>query len=166
MADPFTQIHDKLWQMVDEHTTLDSLVKPGNRIKLDENAPIKETLNRGDVPELILRPLGGSPNGPLIVNSHQWELTVRFDWVLTSGSYIIGDRLFPVTWQLLRLMALFQQQKGTLQWNSSSYVKGMTLTGWETGEQQPNHNRGLGGFASVLPFELLLRFSNDLIEEP
>ena len=141
------------------------MVKPGNRIKLEDNDPIKPVLNRGDVPELLLRPLGGSPNGPLLVTSDQWELIVRFDWILTTGSYIPTKVLYPVTWQLLRVMAKFQQEKGSLTWNDQPYIKHMALTGWETGEQQPERNRGLGGFASVLPFESKLRFAHSLIEE-
>ena len=163
MTDPFSLTYDHLWSLVEADSELAEFVKPGNRIRLDKHDPLKRAIGAGDVPELVLRPLGGADH-PLNVTSNQFELNPRWDWVITSGDYLITKKLFPVQWRLFIVMAKFQKASGALTFNEKPFIKNVTLTSHESGDVRPESNRGLQGYISVLAFELKCRFDKSLLE--
>jgi hypothetical protein len=58
-VDPYTQVLNRLWDILEAQSAFTSIVKAGNRIKFtsqDGLNPIKETIAAGDVPEVVIEP--------------------------------------------------------------------------------------------------------------
>lgn len=166
MSDPFSIVHDHLWSLVEADTVLSGptgLIKPGNRIKLKTHDPLKQAIADSDTPELLLRPIGGADN-LLQVTSNQFELNPKFDWIISTGNYIICERLFPVTWQLFLVMAKFRQNMGVPQFAGAPFIKQVTITSHEAGDVRAESNRGLQGYVSLISFELMCRFNRSLLD--
>ena len=58
-TDPWTQVLNRLWAILEANAAFAALVKPGNRIKFTDTAnqnPIKENIQAGDLPEVTIEP--------------------------------------------------------------------------------------------------------------
>jgi len=103
-TDPFTQIHDKLWETLEDDETFCSLVDAGNRIKYSrtKERPRKNERMSADMPEVTIIPEGGSID--LHLTSHAVIMTRRFTIVLQSGSLRANLQLYPLEWQVLKIL--------------------------------------------------------------
>lgn len=128
--DPFTQVHDALWAMVVADQTLcgDStatpptygLIRPGNRIKSDtDKGPVDRTLREADVPRLYLKPKNGVMRP--VQDSHKGTILHLLDWVLVTGDARPKELLYPIQWQLYRIMYAARTTLGALTWNSKVF---------------------------------------------
>lgn len=162
MSDPFSAVYNHLWGLAEANTWIADNVKKHNRIKFDQEEPIKKTVGDGDIPELVLHPIGGAEQ-PLQLTSNQFEIKPRFQWLLTTGDYFVKKRLFPMSWNLYLVMATFRANMGAVQWNSQSFVKQVSILSNETGDVNAEQNRGIGGYSAVLSFELTCRFNKSIL---
>ena len=162
MDDPFTAIYDRLWALVRDR--MSTLVDKGNRIIFDGTAsPLKSSVQHQDLPELILSPTGGTSASE--VTSSQFEITPQYQWLLSTGSYDIRKKLFPLQWHLHLLMMYFRRTAGTVQFDGRSFIKDVRLLNQVTGDSNPEANRGIKGFSTLLVFECLCRFPRSLIDD-
>lgn len=156
MADPLTDIHNFAWATMDSAIAAD-VVAPGNRIKLDDRADIKSRVQDSDLPELILMPRSGVGN--LTSTSSSVSFDVTFDWLLTTGDYRVSYRLYPVIWELYKAMSTLQRTINTL-----SFVVSATFDSTSFGESDPERNRGIRGFSSVMSFTVKCKFNKDNLD--
>ena len=156
-TDPFTLVYNRLWELVEATPEFTDMVKVKNRIKLTGLAsdPMKNEVNDGDLPEVILSFQGLIGN--LHSTSHTTSFDVRYNWVVSTGSRLVDTRLFPLQWALCIAMAKW----GTLTaltWSGSTFVKDMSSVAFDAGESNVERNRGITGWSTLWTVELKLIF--------
>jgi hypothetical protein len=158
VADPITTIHDFAWSVVDAEIASD-VIKPGNRIRFTDRDELKSSIQDSDLPELILQPR--SSIGNLTSTSSAVSMDLTFDWLMTTGDYRVSYRLYPVLWELFKAMSVLQRTINTLQHNSQKFVVGAFFDSNSIGESDPERNRGIRGFSTVLSFTVRCKFNKD-----
>ncbi|RLC38158.1 hypothetical protein DRH27_02970 [Candidatus Falkowbacteria bacterium] len=105
VTDPFSEIHDAIWTLIEANTTLAGLVKTGNRIKLDGKNydPFKSKHSNNDFPEIIIIPSGGQYQP--VATSDDGKLVQNFDLLLNDGDLVATRKYFPVKWQIIKTFA-------------------------------------------------------------
>lgn len=147
MNNPFNEIYDRLWEILEQHPQLVDLVKAGNRIKwgglsptLDEDPKAKAVRQAGDLPELEIIPIATDP--------HLWGTSSSHLFVFQYGLRIRTDRLQidvdrginAIKWQVLRAFA----RAGPNPFDKFAYGVTMELQGWQEGpdpEDDPDADR-------------------------
>lgn len=159
MSDPFSIMYDSLIASVESA----EFIQPGNLIKLNKVNPLKTSIVAGDTPELILRLTSGT--SPLTASSSEWESTIQWEWILTTGSYLVKDILFPNLWSLWIATGKWAKNTaGGLQFDSRTFIKNVAITDNTTGESNPEANRAIKGFVSLMTIECRCRFQRSLFE--
>ncbi len=160
MANPFIQTYDALWALAEESDLLTSLVKVGNRIKLNKvrpGSPIKDEVSQADLPELVLVATSGQPN---LRSTSSSSMTIRsYDWLVSTGDMSVSNKLLPVEWALFCAMANWPAILGALTWQGKSFIKRANFTGVSTGFSDPERNRGIAGWSSIWSVEVEMHFS-------
>lgn len=156
-------VYDSLWALAEGSSLLTSLVKPGNRIKFNQNSPrvrrdpIKREISTSDLPELILVSTGMSAN--LHQTSTSSSCTRNYEWIIATGDLIIVNTLLPVEWALFAAMANWKTIISSLQWNGHSFVKRANMTSVDNGLTDPERNRGIRGWSALWRCEVEMHFS-------
>lgn len=106
MDDPFTQIHRKLWEVVETYEPLVALVKSGNRINFVKEGPDvdprKTGISYSDSPELMLIP--DFFESSFDIDNTQSEITRTFNWVIRTTRAKLNTGLYPVEWELFKAL--------------------------------------------------------------
>lgn len=160
MADPLSTVYDALWTLMEGNTTLASLVKPGNRIKFNQQrpeSPVKDQVSEADLPELMLVVSSIEPNMQATSNSSSLEVT--FDWVLSTGDMSVLRKLLPVTWYLYCAMTNWNTILTALTWNGREFVKRCEALTANTGLADPERNRGIVGWSCLWSCKVLMYFT-------
>lgn len=129
--DPFTQVYDALWRMLEAHKGFTGLVRISNRIKLSGSShdPTKNFPAAADLPEVRVIPAGGNPH--IQRTSDSGSVVKRFEIQLATGQLRVdqegvdslGAAIFPIEWELLRALHGWQSVLGVLTWNGKTFVK-------------------------------------------
>jgi len=103
ITDPFTQIYNAIWTILENHDGITKRVRLKNRIKLSgrDPDPYKSTVLDGDLPELLLEPSGG---GGFLWTSSGLQITTTFQLRLAAGDLRIQKQLFPIKWEIIRAL--------------------------------------------------------------
>ena len=121
ITDPFTQIYDAIWKILENHKGVTKKVRLKNRIKLsgvDPN-PYKNTVLDADLPELLLEPTGG---GGFAWTSTGLQMASNFQLRLAAGDLRVHKQLFPIKWEIIRAL---KQTRTNL---DLSFVKNVEIT--------------------------------------
>jgi len=159
---PFLLVYDALWDMVASRADLDALVKLGNRIRFDKDAPatpMKTAIAAGDMPELVLAGAGMSCN--LHVASNACQVRKRYQWLCSTGEMRI-EKLQSVQWMLACATIDWQTILTRLQWPEDSgrgFVKRTSLLDASEGFSDPQRNRGIVGWSFVWGCEVEMWFA-------
>ena len=126
-ADPFTMIHQALWDLVRANERLMDLIRSGNQVDYagDSRSPEKDTMISADLPELRLVPLGGTAH--LRRTTHSTSITRRFAFQLHSGSQQVDKMLFPIEWELLCSLTEWTTYLGQLLWDGEKFAIRMSV---------------------------------------
>lgn len=137
MNNPFTEVYDRLWEILEDFSDLTDLVKAGNRIKhggreatVDEDSA-KSARMAGDLPELELVPVGTA--------LHLWATSSSHELVLQYGLQVRTDRLQidvagginAIKWQLLRAV----RAAGRNPFSGLGYGVEMRMLPWSEGSE-------------------------------
>lgn len=126
--DPFRQIHDTLWYLLEQHSGFTALVPAGNRIKHAEGFedadrdrdPGKRAGMSADYPEVRIVSSGGK--------AHQYRSSSRsscrkdFQIQVRTGEQQTG-LLFRVEWEILRAMMDWLDYIEHLEWHDNRFAK-------------------------------------------
>jgi len=164
-ADPFTFLVDALWEVLEGNTDFASLVSSPNRIKLDSKfQPFKKALVEASVPEVTILPAGkrffdeNDCSGATVVQ--------KLHITITSGLKNTSS-LFPVEWVIAQAIytALNADTDNLYDelWESEKIIKSVQFFDLEEGLSYDDLNRDLKGWAAILPIEVKLRFSAELL---
>ena len=99
--DPFTQVHEKLWELIESDETIASLVKTGNRINRMQGV-VKQDKDRhseNDLPEIKIDPAGGRCE--IKKTNTSMPITQNFAISLKTGDLRVDRTFFPLKWALL-----------------------------------------------------------------
>jgi len=164
-TDPYTQVIEKLWTLIEADSTLAGLVKAGNRIKFtgDGQLPMKTNPTDGDWPQLMIIPVGGPANPH--TSSTSSEATQRFDFSLHTGNMMVDASLFPVKWALFKVLARAVLNELGLPFVTNADMRD---DGVEVFDARAEEQRGTKGWSLGLTVTVEMTFSrvSNVIQDP
>lgn len=142
--DPFTQIYDGIWTLLEAQSIFTNLVKAGNRIKYsgDREFPSKPTAQHADLPEAELIPAEGVEE--ISFSSSHVRLQRDYHLILKTNSTRLNHKLFPLEWACLKIL---YSGADTL---NLSFIKAFRLIGSDPNIYDQVISRGRPGWFSVL----------------
>ncbi|MHA1220127.1 MAG: hypothetical protein ACTSQB_00160 [Candidatus Heimdallarchaeota archaeon] len=148
--DPFTQIYDGIWALLEANTAFTDLVKPRNRIKFSgtNEKPTKAEVAFGDLPEVALIPTGGVDEFTL--SSSSVALVRTFTIMIATGTLRLNKYLFPVEWACLKAL-----HAGVDDLNLS-FVQKFRVGNSTQYPDNDELNRGSAGWSSVIDIEVTI----------
>lgn len=155
MANPFQQVQDGLWQLVEGHHEVDAIVRKGNRIKFDTRDPMKDAIAAADVPELILVPTDGVAN--LGQTSSSSMVEKQYQWMITTGE-MATESVNALEWFIFTTHTNWSTVMGALTYDGQSFVKRVALSSSRTGFQDRDRNRGVKGWSSLWTVHVEMHF--------
>lgn len=163
--DPFSVVYEGLWKLVDDFKPFASTVRRGNRIKLDgaSRNPTKQNVNTADLPEVTLQPTGGETN--IHSNSSQTTITQRYMFMISTGDLRVDSLHFPLRWHVTRAVVLWKKKIGGITWRKQPFLEELNIPDTTEGESDPDRNRGIKGWSSLITIEVRMRFANVLLEQ-
>ena len=168
MSDPFTIVHDGIWDLLEAKTTFTSLVDENNRIKYTTTSsgkklrrPDKDSLTELDVPEVMVYP------GP----TRFWErracsgatINKVYSILVTSGDRILDQgKLFPVQWAITRALWTFDSLL-SLTYSGETFVQKLEVLPTVEGLDNSELNRTLKGWSAVWQADVQMWFTNTVL---
>ena len=167
MADvnPFQQVYEGLWALLNANAGFVSLIPTGNQINYDgtRRNPEKRAIQPADLPEarLLMR-----PGGKLweYRTSNGSSVTQLFDVQVSTGEKPLTV-LFDVEWEVYRAFADWMSVLEILTWNDEDFVKKCKLL--EISSQtldSEEHNRSQYGWSTVWSGEVEMWFSTESLK--
>jgi hypothetical protein len=166
LDNPFIQVFDALWTMVEDHPDIDTLVLRGNRVKynsLTDRDPLKQNISTGDTPELVLASDGFGAN--MTNTSCSTMCLRRYSWLVSTGDFRLNKFLLPVEWMLYVAMHDWRRVLTALEWPVGwKFVKRMAIVDVTTGISDPERNRSIRGWSALWRLEVEMHFPTADIE--
>lgn len=150
-ADPFTQVLDKLWELLEAQSEVTDLVAARNRIKLHQSYGRPEKLKQSlaDLPELIIEPSGGGAN--VHGTSTHAKVIQRYSIGLKGRDLRVHATFFPLKWAVLKALASTDANLGL------SFVRNVIIEDSRDTPREEQHP----GWESVLEVVVEMWFSRD-----
>ena len=103
-TDPFTEVLEKLWLLLEEDTYFCITVKNVNRIKLQDkfDKPEKTEFSTADFPQVTIEPGEGAFDVRASTNSTMVQLNYAIEVV--TGDLKPTRSLFPLMWRILKIL--------------------------------------------------------------
>lgn len=157
--DPFTQVYDALWAMLEARAGITKMVRLKNRIKFtgSNRDPIKDQISYRDLPEMILVPGTGIPHLQRTSNSSSMLETLEIR--VATGDQRIGEILYPLKWEVYRALSTWETLLLALTWNSKTFVRLVRPTSVQDGVAQADLNRGIKGWSTLWACEYEMWFA-------
>lgn len=154
---PFSQVYDALWGLLESHEGFTGLVRVGNRIRYDAaRDPDKDVHTTTDLPEVRLVPTGGTPLVQTTTSSTQIKLTYEIQ--VSSGDLRLDAALYPVAWEILCAVTKWHDELRKLTWRGNRFVVHGRAVSLETGISDSDVARGISGWADKWGYEVLCAF--------
>ncbi len=158
MNEPFTEVYDAIWTLLESQSGFATRILAGNRIKLtgDGLDPRKETILDADVPEAYLEPVAG---GEWHWTNQALRFTQLYELTITSGDFRLDRSLFPLKWEIIKL---FGKNRTNL---DLDYVKNVRLVGFEDSRTDPEANRETLTWSFRAAIAVDMKWSNAELQE-
>jgi len=128
------------------------MVKPGNRIKFNKLNPIKEELQAGDVPEVVIEP----SNSMTTLAFSSQSTTVKDTWVIKVSTNVLTLEVeTTLRWLLIKAISAAKDNL-----DLDFVVRVQVLQGVET-KYDPEENRGTVGWHGLLTLNIQYEFLKD-----
>lgn len=148
MIDPFTQVYDALWVLVERNNALQMYLQPRNKIKYDEPNEPKPNIGDGDLPELAL--LDSTINFNTVPTDCSNEsLAKDYVWAITTGTYQIQPLFNELTFELYRSMIDWESSLMQLEWYDCKFVHRCRLQSGDSGTLMRDIDRGVSGWSAL-----------------
>lgn len=157
--DPFSQVYSALWDMALAHPVVQAAVKSGNRVRFDHaqaRDPFKQSVADADLPEIVLYPEGLTGN--VLATSSTTQLNRTYRFATSSGDQRYTLRLADVEWALVEALCGWPEKLASLEWRGRRYVKRVQFVGGSAGLSDPERNRGIVGWSSLINVEVEMHF--------
>ena len=151
VRDPFSQVHDALWDALDNFKPFTDLVREGNRVKLNtrDANPVKQTRSTVDAPEVRIEASGLVVN--LFATSTSSFIDQLYSIEIQTDDLRMNNKLFPVQWAIIRAIAQLDLNLGL------SFVSKVIIGDYELGE----NDDGAKGWQAVISVEVDMIFNRE-----
>lgn len=111
-TDPFTEVLQKLWQLLESRPVFTTLVASRNRITLWEGRgkPEKTKHSIADLPEVTIIPIGGAVQPA--ASSTGAKITQIYRIIMVDGDLRLNKVFFPLKWAIVRSLASIDENLG------------------------------------------------------
>ncbi len=165
--DPFSMVYVSLCKQVAAQDTVRKMVKERNIICFDEKDPLRDPVQKGNLPELMIA-TSGNPSGSFKANTSSAKVTRIYQFMITSGTLNLVRLQQPIEFAVFAALTQWCSCLPELKWCGTQFVKAVRYTDTITGMTDPRLNRGIKGWNSItaisvemyFPLHLLKEFSN------
>jgi len=149
-VDPFTQIYNRIWEVLEENDDFTNYIKPGNRIKFSttKSNPLKKQVINADFPEVSIISRGGDSS--FILSSSSAKLERTFSLVIVSGTLRANKYLFPIEWLCLKIL---YNQSDTL---GLDFIKKFNIGQAEHHISDNEYTKGKEGWFSIIELNITI----------
>lgn len=147
IADPYTLVYDWLYDKVLVASQgLRIAMKKENIVSLNTKeglAARRDVVRPSHLPEIVLTSANVDAN--LNLTSDTAQIFRDYRLLITSNKGGLGSTIYPVEWALTcaLLDANYDAELRQLKWHGQAFVKATSLMGVESGESDPEINRGI-----------------------
>ncbi len=156
---PYSKVYDAIWALLEASPDFTALFPEGNRIKFnsaDDRAPIKQSVQTGDLPEVMLIVAGGELN--LRNTSSTTKSVLNYQVVVNTGDFRLSEYVLPINWLVTCIANQWCSALTALTWRAKTFVKVVRITTNTIGESNEQRNRGIKGFSTLINFEVEMHF--------
>lgn len=152
---PFSQVYNGLWQLIDRNTIIQELVRKGNLIKFKEENELKQEINDADTPELQLVTSGGTFG--IGGNSTMTQVIKNYTWSIATGSMKV--ELYNIlSFEIFRSLIDYECVLCPLTWCGCLFVTNFRITNIEEGNRMQDLQRSIPGWCALWNCELQMSF--------
>lgn len=157
--DPFTQVYNALWEMLETRSVINKMVRLGNRIRLDgkNRDPIKNSVGVRDLPEILIVPGNSAPHIQRTSNSSTCLETIEIR--VSTGDQRIHELLYPLKWEIYRALATWATKLQSLMWKNKTFVRLAKPVSASDVVTDSDLNRGVIGWSTIWACEVEMWFS-------
>lgn len=139
------------------------LVKDKNLIKFvgPNRDPRKREVSVADTPELALAFVGFTPHVQRTSTSS--SMLVDYELLITSGSKVLSERMFPVIWETYVAMSRWDQQLLATLFDGNPFVHKAVPTSAVIGLEDLDANRGIKGWSAIWSGQVSLWFNTKVL---
>lgn len=152
MQSPINLAYDALIAALRDNSLIREIIREGNLIVFNEQeVKPKPGLATADVPELVVYP--SNVKGNLHASSSHCFLTVTYRFMISTGTYnnsILGSCTFAV----LQTLVNWHTTLKPTTWEGAQFIVDTRLSNADLGISDPNANRNIKGWATVLDAEI------------
>ena len=165
--DPFTQVYEALWAMLEAHTGFTALVKIGNRIKHDEGKkdPEKKEVSGAALPEVRIVDIGGTgenirtSNGLTVLETFQIQVSTEYRTL-----YGDGHGLYPVRYEIMKAFGGHKTALGSIADGSTTIQCVFRWSEFTSGLFNQELTRSIEGWVGIMNCEVEMWFPNSLLQ--
>ncbi len=139
------------------------LVKDQNLVKyLSPNLdPRRREISVADTPELALAFVGFTPH--VQQTSTSSTMLVDYELLITSGSKVLDEKMFPVIWETYVAMSRWDQQLLATTFDGNPFVRKAVPTSAVIGLEDLASNRGIKGWSAIWSGQVELVFNTEVL---
>jgi hypothetical protein len=145
---PLKQVHDALWQLLEDRTEFTDLVPVGNRIKAVPavRSPDKEAMAPQDFPQVRIIVVGIEPK--LWVSSNSSTLHVAWEIQITTDQQEFSY-VYAVTWAVFMALHDWPSTLQALTWNDKVFVTKCVPGEATLGQSEAMLEAGVRGWSTL-----------------
>ncbi len=157
--DPFTQVHDAIWDILEASSEFTAAVPVGNRIKFsgtNVKDPIKDSVLDSDLPEVRLTMEQLRPH--LQRTSSTSTAVTAWSFQISSGDLRFEASLFPLSWIIYKAMSNWDGVFSGLTWNARAFTLPLRPADARIGRLDTDLVRGVRQWISIWSAEVEVFF--------
>ena len=157
-TDPFTEVYDELWTLLENCKDFTDRVRLANRIDLTEDKvdPLKSQVQTSDLPEALLFPSGG---GGVAYTSTGIRIAQNYTLRVVSGQIRLHLTYLPIKWAVLKALTRYAGD------TQHSYVKSVDVVDSPDALDADEEGRGTRGWAFAMTIQVEMHWSLDDLRE-
>ena len=153
--DPFTILFDRLWEIVDANPVISELVRPGNKFRFETLLGLKETIQHGDLPEIVLFP--DSTQQDDFGTSGTNNLSASYRFAIATGTFTTR-MINQLQWEIYRVIQTFMANVGDLTYNEVPFVIQIKFNSGNQLQNTVEQSRGINGWCASYGFTVDMQF--------
>ena len=157
-TDPFTILFEGLAKVFRQNPLISKMVKQANFFVYDSVLGHKTNVQHGDLPELIIVPIGHSQED--MGTSADGRISESYK-VFFSTDDKRAAFIHALQWEIFRCLETFNAHvAGNLEYNGRRFIEILKIGSGTEGMSIPDFNRGIDGWTASWEFTVGMRFSH------
>lgn len=152
MPDPFNNLYTQISTKLAAFTPVTDLISSGNIIDFNERRkPTKSGITTADLPELMF--YMSAVRGNIHASSSDVYLTTVWQFTVSTGTFYVTTAQ-ALMFYIIQFATNWKDQLRPVTWESKTFVKDVRLVNQDLGVSNPELNRNIRGWASVIQLEI------------